>query len=112
MNENKKGSVGKVIIVILLLMLFSVGGIIAGSYLTSHNMLNFIKTAKKIENNDKEKESEKELDLNSRLVKFLYNEVTEDELTPNWKAGWRYAESGPESAFNDYKYNKIYLIPF
>lgn len=84
MEEKNKSSVGKVILVILLLILFLVGGFFGGKYYTESK-----KEETKETKEEKEVEKEEELDINSRLVRYLYNMVTYD---------------AKESCFNDWEY--------
>ena len=89
MEEKKKGS--KVGLVIVLLLLFLVGGFVGGKYYyDTHNKCGVSDNTKA--DSDKGKTEEKELDINSRLVQFLYTEVTHDTET-NCYAGWEFASS-------------------
>ena len=109
MEEKKKGSAGKVIIVILLLIIFLVGGVFAGYYISTNNLLNNIfKTSEKKDSKLGKLIKAKELDLDSRIVKFLYDEVSEDINDPICTAGWRYgaANSEDNTRFNDFTYDK------
>ena len=84
MEENNKNSVGKVILVLILLILFLVAGFFGGKYYASDK-----KVESKEVKEEKTEEKEQELDINSRLVQYLYNMVTAD-AEESCFTGWEY----------------------
>ena len=96
MKEKNKGS--KLAFVIVLLVLFLVGGFFGGKYYyDTHNKCGVSDKTKETTNEEKEKE----LDINSRLVQFLYTEVTHD-TERNCYAGWEFYSNDERE--KDYKF--------
>lgn len=87
MEEKKKNSVGKIILIIILLILFLTGGFFGGKYYTENK-----KVDSKEEKAEEKEVKTKDLDINSRLVQFLYNMVTAD-TDVNCFTGWEYETS-------------------
>ena len=73
MEEKKKNSVGKIVLIIILLILFLTGGFFGGKYYAESK-----KVDSKEVKEEKEVEGEEKLDINSRLVQYLYNMVSYD----------------------------------
>ena len=84
-QEKKKGSFGKVLLVIILLIVFAVGGWFCNEYYRNN-----------IASKDTEKEEQDgELDVKSDLVQKLYNKVTVNgEGKGNSLKNWIYGENG------------------
>lgn len=108
-EKRKNGSGSKFILVLLLLVLFLVCGFFAGYYVTENNLINLTFFGKKDNSsNDNSKNKIEKIDINSRLVQFLYNEVADEFESPFCYAGWRFGSISGDvySYFEDYNYSK------
>lgn len=99
MEEKKKSKTGLVFILILLALIV---GLCGGYYITSNGYLDL---NKKEEQSIPVKTETEELNLDSRLVKYLYNLVTED-TEESWLADWRLGGIKEEEVIQTYNYEK------
>lgn len=89
MKEKKNGVLFGTIFVIILLILFMLGGFFVGKNIST-NKINQNTGNESTGGDTNTSETEKELDIHSRLVQFLYNEVTYDQVEPSWIFGWEF----------------------
>lgn len=91
----KNGSI-KIIIMVVLVLLLAVASYILYDKVFEKKASSV--NSEKVNNNDKNSNTteEKELDINSRLVRSLYNKVTTDSDRSDYLLFWRYNNMGTE----------------
>lgn len=88
MEKKNNGIVGKILVIILLIAALA-GGFFIGKYYTEETKITADAPKKEAETTQ-EKDTQEEVDINSRLVRFLYNEVTADQAEPSHYFGWEF----------------------
>ena len=97
--EEKKNN--KIVVIIVLLILFLILGFFGGKYYCdTHNKCE----ASNVKNEESKTSTTEDLDINSRLIQYLYNEVTEDESESS-NTGWE----GASTENNEIVYTKDFI---
>ena len=102
MEEKKKGGFLKVLLVIILMIGCLVGGYFGGNYLVSNYLPNNTKGSSNEVNEEKESQSKdkvEELEVNARLVQYLYNKVDSGNNS-SWYKYWQYDDSHNNNKIN------------
>ena len=87
--EKKNNKIGQIIIIIILLIVGCFGGFYIGKKYSSITINNNKEKTANVNNTSNKQE--KELDISSKLVQFLYNEVSENVEKETWSFGWRFS---------------------
>ena len=115
MEKKNNGIVGKILVIILLIAALA-GGFFFGNYYTEETKT-ITNASKKETNKEQEEDTTEKLDINSRLVKFLYGEVTNDQKEPSNYFGWEFNNylgnnMGDTSDFYADKADELYKMIF
>lgn len=102
MEEKKKGGFLKVLLIFILMIGCLIGGYFGGNYVVSNYLPNNTKDTKNETNESKDNQSKgsvEELELNGRLVQYLYNKVDSGNNS-SWYKYWQYDDSHNNNKIN------------
>ncbi len=99
MEEKKNNKIGQIIIIIIFLVIGCFGGFYIGKNYSSTKITDNKEDTKKDNNTASEQE---ELDISSKIVQFLYNEVSENVENETWSFGWRFNYKKTDEIENDF----------
>ena len=100
MEEKKNNKIGQIIIIIIFLVIGCLGGFYIGKNYSSTKIIDNKEDSKK--DNNMSNEQEEELDISSKLVQFLYNEVSKNVENETWSFGWRFNYKKTGEIENDF----------